>query len=135
MPKISTKTHGYLDYIVGILLLIAPWVFGFAHGGAETWVPVVLGAGAILYSLLTNYEMGVAKVIPMPVHLGLDIFSGILLAMSPWLFHFSDYVYLPHLILGIGEILAATFTSTTPSNSVGRPASSTGTHVPYTTNK
>ena len=135
MPKISTKTHGYLDYIVGILFIISPWAFGFAHGGAETRIPVILGAGAILYSLLTNYEMGVAKVFSMPVHLGLDIVSGILLAMSPWLFHFSDYVYLPHLILGIGEILAATFTSTVPSNGAGPTGSSTGAHVPYTANK
>lgn len=58
MRFIPTRTHGMLDYLMGILLLIAPWVFGFAQGGAETWVPVILGAGVLLYSLFTNYEMG-----------------------------------------------------------------------------
>lgn len=124
MRILSTKTHGVLDYLVGLLLLIAPWMLGFAQGGAETWVPVVLGAGAIVYSLLTNYEWGAARIIPMRVHLILDIMSGIFLAASPWLFGFSDYVYLPHLLLGIGEILAALITDPQPRIS-GNKSSST----------
>lgn len=59
MRWIGTKTHGYLDYIMGMLLIAAPWIFGFARDGAETWVPVILGAGVILYSLLTDYELGI----------------------------------------------------------------------------
>ena len=43
-----------LDYAVGLLLIAAPWLFGFARGGAETWLPVALGAGAIGYRLLTE---------------------------------------------------------------------------------
>src|SRR3954453_23850407 len=99
MRVISTKAHGILDYLVGVFLMSAPWILGFAQHGAETWVPVILGAGAILYSLFTNYPMGVAKRISMGTHLGLDILSGIFLAVSPWLFNFNDYVYLPHLII------------------------------------
>lgn len=133
MLKIPTKIHGYLDYLVGMLLIISPWMLGFAEGGAETWIPVVLGAGAVLYSLLTDYEMGVAKLISMPVHLGLDIISGIFLAMSPWLFGFHDYVYLPHVIFGVAEILVATLTSTHPAGISNKAVS--GAHVPYTTNK
>jgi hypothetical protein len=94
--------------------MASPWVFGFAQNGAETWVPVILGGSAILYSLLTNYEMGVAKTLSLPVHLGIDIASGMFLAMSPWLFGFADYVYMPHLIFGIGEILIATLTDRVP---------------------
>ena len=115
MRVISTKTHGILDYLVGIILISAPWIFGFARNGAETWVPVILGAGAILYSLLTNYEMGVSKTISMRTHLALDVASGIFLAASPWIFGFNDYVYLPHLILGLGEIAVATLTNPYPS--------------------
>ncbi len=114
MRFISTRVHGFLDYAMGLLLIVAPWLFGFAAGGAETWVPVVLGAGAILYSVLTDYELGLVRMIPMPAHLGLDALAGLLLAVSPWLFGFADYVYLPHLILGIAEVGAALFTETRP---------------------
>ena len=115
MLILSTKAHGILDYLVGIILIGAPWILGFADNGPETWVPVILGAGAIMYSLLTNYEMGVTKTISMRTHLALDIASGILLAASPWIFNFNDFVFLPHLILGLGEILVASITERSPS--------------------
>jgi hypothetical protein len=54
MRFIPTKTHGYLDYIMAVVLIAAPWILGFNRGGAETWVPVILGAGVIVYSLLTT---------------------------------------------------------------------------------
>lgn len=115
MRFIPTKVHGVLDYLMGILLIAAPWLFDFARGGAETWVPVILGAGAILYSLMTDYELGLSRSISMSTHLTLDLLSGVLLAASPWLFGFHEFVYLPHLILGLLEIGASLMTEKTPS--------------------
>lgn len=114
MRFVPTRVHGILDYLVGALLIVAPWLLGFAQGGAETWLPVVLGAGVIVYSLLTDYELGVVKTIPMPVHLGLDAGGGVLLAISPWLFGFAGIVWVPHLIVGLIEIGAALVTRTVP---------------------
>lgn len=115
MRFLPTRVHGVLDYLVGTLLIAAPWLFNFARGGAETWVPVVLGAGAIIYSLMTDYELGLARKISTQTHLALDLWSGILLAASPWLFSFYEYVYLPHVILGIFEIGASLATQASPS--------------------
>ena len=114
MKIINTKTHGYLDYIMGILLIASPWIFDFARNGAETWVPVILGISTILYSLLTNYELGVWRTISMRTHLLLDTASGILLALSPWIFGFADYVWQPHLILGVLELGAVLMTKREP---------------------
>jgi hypothetical protein len=116
MKVISTKTHGVLDYLVGVLLIASPWIFGFADNDTAKWIPIILGVGALLYSLMTNYEMGMSKTISMKTHLLLDTVSGIFLAASPWIFGFADDVYLPHLILGLLEIGAAAITKTTPSN-------------------
>lgn len=115
MRFISTRVHGVLDYLVGILLIAAPWLLGFYRGGAETWVPVALGIMALVYSLLTNYELGVIRVLSMPAHLVLDLLSGILLAASPWLFGFINEIYLPHLVLGLFEMAAALMTRKVPS--------------------
>jgi hypothetical protein len=49
--------------------------------------------------------------IPMKVHLMLDIVSGIFLAASPWLFGFANTIYIPHLILGLIEISTALLTN------------------------
>ena len=112
MKIITTKAHGILDYLMGALLIIAPWIFDFARDGAETWIPVLLGVGTVSYSLLTKYEYSIFKSIPMKTHLNLDLLSGIFLAASPWLFGFNDYVYMPHLVLGIVEVLASLLTET-----------------------
>ena len=116
MRFIPTRIHGVLDYLMGALLIAAPWLLDFADGGAETWVPVILGAGVILYSLLTDYELGASRTISMRTHLTLDLMSGILLAASPWIFGFADEVYLPHLVLGILEIGASLFTKRHPNH-------------------
>ncbi|MHB1225260.1 MAG: SPW repeat domain-containing protein, partial [Gemmatimonadaceae bacterium] len=81
MRFLPTRIHGVLDYLVGLLLVAAPWLLDLDRGGAGTWVPVILGAGAIVYSLFTDYELGLVCSIGMPVHLALDAASGVVLAL------------------------------------------------------
>ncbi len=66
-------------------------------------------------SVSQDYELGLVKQLSMRTHLGLDLASGVLLAASPWLFGFSDYVTTPHLVLGILEIGASLMTKTEPT--------------------
>lgn len=114
MKFIKTKTHGILDYLVGVLLILAPYIFGFANGGAAQIVPMVIGILTIVMALFTDYEYGAVKSIPMSAHLTMDIVAGIFLAVSPWLFGFADYVFWPHLIVGIFEIGTAMTTYRVP---------------------
>ena len=53
---ISTRTHGVLDHVVGALLIVVPYLLGFADGTAAQWVPQVLGVVAIGGGLMTDYE-------------------------------------------------------------------------------
>lgn len=130
MRFLSTRAHGALDYVIGVLLIAAPWLFGFAANGAETWVPVALGVSIIVYSLLTNYERGATPVLSMRTHLWLDGLGGALLAASPWLFGFDELVQTPHLVVGILLVGLALVTRTAteldarriPTGTVERPA-------------
>lgn len=115
MRFISTRTHGILDYLMGLLLIISPWIFDFADGGPAQWIPVILGFSALVYSIITDYELGLLKILSMKVHLSIDLLSGIFLAASPWIFSFADEVFLPHLILGLVEITASLMTRETTS--------------------
>ena len=117
MRFIPTRIHGMLDYVVGVILIVAPFVLGFADGGPAQWVPIALGVAALVYSLVTDYELGMVHLLPMPGHLALDALSGVFLAASPWLFGFAERVFWPHLILGLFEILASLTSQTQP----GRP--------------
>lgn len=113
---ISTKIHGILDYVMGATLMALPALFDFSDKKAAKLIPVFLGSSAIAVSLFTDYELSVKRSIPMKVHLGIDAGAGLLLATSPWLFGFSKKTYLPHLILGVMEVLASVMTKTRPSN-------------------
>ena len=101
MRFIPTKVHGIIDYAAGLLFIASPWLFGFADGTAAQWVPVIIGLTALFTSLLTDYELGVYKVVAMPLHLTLDVVEGLLFIASPWVFGFADRVYLPHVIFGM----------------------------------
>lgn len=111
---INTRIHGYMDYMMGLLLIVAPWIFNLPEGAATT-VPIILGAGTIVYSLLTDYELGLLKILSMKVHLGIDLMAGILLIAAPWLFGFADQVIWPFVILGIIEVGASLMTERRPA--------------------
>ena len=118
MRFIPTRFHAPLDYIVGVVLIAAPWIFQFTDNTAATVVPIVLGIGLIAYSLLTDYELGVWKIAPMAVHHLIDIVAGGFLAASPWIFGFADEsanVWVPHVVVG----LAAVFLGLTTKQSGG----------------
>lgn len=117
---VPTWLHGYFDYIGGIGLIAAPFVFGFFNaGGIPVILPMVLGVVLILYSLLTNYERGIPglKFIPMTYHLVIDFLASALLAASPFLFGFytkAPNVWLPHFIAGAGVIVLVLVSQTRP---------------------
>jgi SPW repeat len=100
--------HGMLDYPAGILLIAAPWIFGFSDvGGAAVAVPIAVGALIILQSLITDYELSIADILPLPAHLSMDVLLGVVLALSPVLFGFTDEganAWVPHVVAGIALI-------------------------------
>ena len=114
MRVIDTRSHAIIDYATGLLLILAPYLFGFADGGVAQWLPQVIGIATIVMSLLTDYELSLARVIPLDVHLGIDMGAGLLLALSPWLFGFAGLVWWPHLIVGLAEIVIPLLTRRPP---------------------
>ena len=115
---IPTQVHGVLDYLTGSTLLAAPGLLGIKDDPQAALTLRLAGGGAITYSLLTDYELGLVRLLPMPVHLALDAISGVLLASSPWLFGFSQRgtrYWLPHAFVGATEILAAATSKTAAS--------------------
>jgi hypothetical protein len=112
--RLPTRIHGILDYLLGAALIGSPWLLGFAAGGAESWVPVAAGALIIVYSLGTDYELGVVRWIGMPIHLYLDGLIGVVLAVSPWLLGFDTLVWIPHVAAGAIAVVAAAVTETVP---------------------
>ena len=122
MRILPTRWHGLLDYLVAILLIALPEIVRLP-AGFPRYVPVALGIITVLYSLITSYEWGLMRMIPMRAHLVLDLLNGLLLAVSPWLFGFATEVWKPHLVIGCTELLVVLISKrTTPAVTTTRAA-------------
>ena len=112
MRFLSTKIHGIIDYVFGLLLIAAPQIFHFDGKDKAASISLATGVVVIGYGLFTNYELSIFKGIPMAGHLLLDLLVGVFLITSPWLFGFADDVYLPQVVLGVFAIVASLITKT-----------------------
>jgi hypothetical protein len=113
MRFIEPRIHGFIDYFVGIMLIAGPALFNFENA-IEVFIPAVFGVVQITYSLFTRYEFGFFPAISMRKHLRVDLIMGALLAASPWIFGFAQYVWQPHVILGSFQMLMALLTRPYP---------------------
>jgi hypothetical protein len=113
MRFLEPRIHGFIDYFVGIMLIAAPALFNFENA-VEVFIPALFGVVQITYALFTRYEFGFFPAISMRKHLRLDLITGALLAASPWIFRFAEYVWQPHVLLGGFQMLLALFTRIYP---------------------
>lgn len=121
---IPTRIHGMLDYVHGSALLAAPELLRTKDEPRAALASRLAGGGATAYTLMTDFELGAVKAIPMPVHLTLDAASGALLASAPWLFGYAKNgvrYWLPHAFVGIAEVLVAMMSKTEPSYYKAKP--------------
>ncbi len=107
---IPTSIHGALDYLASGTNLVFPRLLGLHDAPWAVLVPRIDGLAGAGYSLITDYELGALKVLPMPTHLALDAAKGLFMAASPWLFGFAKNgtrYWLPHVLMGAADVLAA----------------------------
>ena len=115
MNVIPPKVHGVIDYLVAALLIAAPWLFGFSDDPAATWVTVAFGAVAVLYSVITDYELGLFRLLAMRTHLAIDVIWSVLLLASPWLIGFADRIWWPHVLVAVAGLGAVALTWAAPA--------------------
>jgi hypothetical protein len=105
--SISRKAHGIMDYVFAVVVAASPWIFGFAHEQAAPQIALACGIVTAMYSLLTNYEMGVVPLIPFAGHRFFDFAVAIALAGSSWHFKMRGVAAVVFTVLGIIGIIAA----------------------------
>jgi hypothetical protein len=112
---IPTSVHGMIDHGVAPTLIAAPAIFDLRDGSPEGLVPRIVGAVEAVYSNLTDYEMSLKNVVPMPIHLALDAVGGAALVLVPQVTGARKRGvehWLPHLGFGLFEIGMALCTKT-----------------------
>jgi hypothetical protein len=114
---IPTKVHGAVDMATGPVLIAAPTLLRMNGNKGATIPPRAVGAAALANALLTDYEFGLKRLLPMRTHLALDAVGGITLAATPFLTRASKKGvrhWLPHAVLGANEVFLALTTKQGP---------------------
>ena len=81
--------HGLVEYAAAILLIVAPFLFGF-ESDAATAISIVIGVAVLIVAASTEGPTGLVKVIPVAIHVVLDIVVAGVLIAAPFLFGFSN---------------------------------------------
>jgi hypothetical protein len=114
---IPTNVHGVIDYLTAPTLFVLPRMMKWNEGLTNTMTGASLGM--LTYSMMTRYELGLFKLLPMKTHLALDAVAGASLAVAP----FFVQKPLQRTLLNVGvtagmglfEIAMALLTQTEPS--------------------
>ena len=112
VKPISTRVHGVLDYMTVGTLIAGPRMMRWDE--RVTRLTTYAGVGVLGYSLMTRYELGLIKALPMPAHLMLDAGGGMLLAAAPFTLVKSEGTAVVAALIGVGlfEITVAALTRT-----------------------
>ena len=112
MPKpISTRMHGVIDYTWAVA---ASSLAGRMNGATSTARLLRAAANAATASaLVTNYECGVLRVLPMRGHLAVDAALCSALIASPWFLPSSERRFsAAPVFLGVAGLIVGMLTET-----------------------
>ena len=109
---ITTKAHGILDYLTVATALALPRLLGWSKDA--TRFMTLAGLGILAFSLLTKYELGVFKVLPVKAHLALDVMSALTLLAAPTLLGEKGATATIIRGMGVMELGVVSLTETKP---------------------
>src|SRR3954469_2368898 len=120
MPKgpIPLRAHAALEPVVAIVLIAAPWIFGFDDVSSATAVSIAVGVIMLISGMATRWRLSLVKLIPLRMHFMTDVLIGIVCLAAPFVLGFSDETapLVFFLVMGVGELGAAFMTAWEPGD-------------------
>lgn len=117
MKPLSTRAHGLVDYASVLLLWLTPR--RFVWGGGARRLLGRAAAATLAYSLLTRYEWGLFRLLPMPAHLWLDAVQAVMLCAAPVFLPREERVVRAAILsIGLGELAVVALSRPHPPPSI-----------------
>jgi hypothetical protein len=115
----STFVHGAVEYAAAALFIVAPFLFEF-DSDAATAISIVVGVAILVVTASSELPTGLAKVIPVTIHMVLDIVVAAVVIAAPFLFGFSGErgATAFFIVLGILHLLLTIGTRFLPARAV-----------------
>ena len=98
--------HGLVEYGVGALSIVAPFLFSFDSDPAKV-ISILLGAAIIVMGFVTESPTGVSRSMPIASHVVLDYVVSLFAIVSPFVFGFTDDAAATayFVVVGVGFLL------------------------------
>jgi hypothetical protein len=87
---IPLSLHAALEPLIAVIVIAAPWIFGFSETDSATAICVLVGVVMLASGALTDWRRSLARVIPLRMHLITDLLLAAVLILSPLVFGFAD---------------------------------------------
>ena len=110
---IPQDIHSMMDYVDGLTVATGFFLPENKRDDAASWASLALGASVVGVSLLTDYRLSVAKIIPIRAHESAEYLWGASCIALPILLGYwksSPRVAITHIAVGAGAMIASMFT-------------------------
>lgn len=103
---IPLVAHGAVEYLAGLLLIAAPFLFGYDSGNA-VGASIAVGVLVLVLAALTRGPTGLVSQIPAGVHVTLDVILAVFLVAAPFVLGFSTETAPRNffMVLGVAHLL------------------------------
>lgn len=108
MRFIPTVMHGIADYIVGLVTIGLPFYLDI--NGMPGAVVTAMGVIVLIYSVVTDYELGVVRFLRIRFHLVLDALFGFAMLSVPLVFDLPGNTSWPFYAIGVLAIVLVAIT-------------------------
>jgi predicted cobalt transporter CbtA len=111
------RIHAAIEPLIGIVLIAAPWIFGFSHTNDAKVLCIVLGILVIAGGAMTDWRVSLVRLIPLRMHLMWDLLIALVLIVAPFVLGYSDSGGATRfsIIAGVLEAVAALSTRWDPA--------------------
>lgn len=108
MKILSPRIHGYLDYLTVVIFLIAPILLGLE--GLSAIIAYVLAAIHLLMTILSDFSLGFAKLIPFKKHGWVETVVGPIVLLLPFIVGLYETARIFYITMGIIIIVVSLIT-------------------------
>lgn len=110
---IGLRLHAAIDVALVILGLAGPWALGYADEPLALGYTLLAAAGGLGLNLLTDYPVGVLKLLPLEWHRRIEMTSAVPFIIVPWLF-LRAHAEMCWLLTAIGAVITLNALLTRP---------------------
>jgi hypothetical protein len=116
--------HGALEYVVGVLFIAAPFLFGFNSSAAPTAAAVVVGLLLLAFTATSALPTGLVRSVSLGVHVTVDFVLAVLLVALPFILGFTDDAAPTALfiVVGVLHLLVTIATRFSPGEELDDPS-------------